>query len=904
MKNTFKRVVSAIAALAITVTCMTSATMPTFFASAEGEVTNVAEYGTVVSNTTKVYNNETDKHKLSNLNDGVTTTSWQAHSDDKKEGLWVGINFDMPIQATQIKLLSNGFAASANNSDKILDGSYVISYNNGSEEITVDSTLISTVDNYLVTTFASATEIYSIKYTFNKFDKSAPFLYEIEVYGTISQINEYKTLINEVLAEYATLNEVDYTEDSWQALVNAVPAAQAALESTDEATVIAAYEALYNAKNNLVEDESLPLREQLASDLATAKVTAQKVAIYTEDTANALRIAIATAEGLLESKDVTALTNAITALTEANAGVEYITEENGFVGNIAVNYYVTPYDNGGAQYGDAYKLSALVDGSTDINNSKWQYKTWQNPTYVGLKFAVPVKAASVRLLANGISADQSGDYLCTTGLTVEYYDAEGNAVSIPSTDWQINGKWLVFSFDELTEITNVRYTITKAGNYAPRLGEIEVYGVVTELDIAKLELAEYADTVTAEIAGLNSDHYTADSWAAVEAAIEAANTALTGDDITAVNTAKSGLETAYAGLALRGSELLAEAVANAEAVIRYRYTADSIALLDAELAKVEATTEEADKLALATAINEAIANLVGDNLALNKDQVTASPNVGYGNEIPRLNDGNMGSRWQSDLNANDVDDFAGINFGSAVTFDTIEVYYEVCRPNKETVQYSQDGVTWNDVPNVTVSGSLDTTVEGTTDRYFRKFSFSAIKAQYVRVYMEGAKGYYYANMSIWEFEVYNTTKAELDAPTTVHYELAVLGAQQRDSVTVDGAKDLRFVAVVDVDVWAANADKITDIGVLLARADQLESAGVDATDLTLDFNNADVIVKKLSAVYFNNSNDQGYYEYYATITGITDEYSDRQYTAVAYYVIDGVAYYATPVTRCVNDYVA
>ncbi len=889
MKNAFKRALSAIAALAITATCMTSATMPTFFASAEDFTGNVAlNYATAYASDTNPYEGK-EENSIDKINDGDQSKGWQARNEANDGGsVMCGLNFKVPALVSSVTVYTKNQDA---DSDGTNAGKTTVTYNGG--------TVVSIADvegqNQMLVTFDPPVELTNIEFTFNESDKYCPKIWEIEVQGTIASIDIAKLALEELIAVADAKVEENYTPETWEVFAAALADAKEAINSDDESVVTNAQTALQTASAGLLDNSEHLL--ELAVEKANAVIRYR----YTAETLAALDAELAKVE---TTDDPAAL---ITSIETAIANLA--------TDNLALN--MTQITATGDNVGWGNAVPRLNDGDY---STRWQSGSGSNTIdeYAGVNFGTSTtfdvlevyyetsrpKQEYVQYSQDGIIWSDVSN-LAITGSLAE-------TVTVGNT----NAYYRCYTFDAV-KAQYVRIRLIGAydnWNYNMSIHEFEAYNSLKtefaedtapdEKAVAKYNLEQSIIAAENKIA---SGFYTQDTLDTLNSAIASAETLLANSEATAqqLNDANTAVVNATNGLVEEDADaILQEALVAAAAVEAYKYTADSIAALNAEVAKAETVTEAADKLTLATAINEAIANLVGDNLALNKDQVTASPNVGYGNEIPRLNDGNMGSRWQSDLNANDVDDFAGINFGSAVTFDTIEVYYEVCRPNKETVQYSQDGVTWNDVPNVTVSGSLDTTVEGTTDRYFRKFSFSAIKAQYVRVYMEGAKGYYYANMSIWEFEVYNTTKAELDAPTTVHYELAVFGAQTRDSVTVDGAKDMRFVAVVDVNLWAANADKITDIGVLLARADQLESAGVDATDLTLDFNNADVIVKKLSAVYFNNSNDQGYYEYYATITGITDEYSDRQYTAVAYYVIDGVAYYATPVTRCVNDYVA
>ncbi len=294
------------------------------------------------------------------------------------------------------------------------------------------------------------------------------------------------------------------------------------------------------------------------------------------------------------------------------------------------------------------------------------------------------------------------------------------------------------------------------------------------------------------------------------------------------------------------------------------------------------------------------------NLALGKEIIVDSVSTETAYMAENLNDGDLTTRWQSaEICSEDKPSYAGIKFDQPTTIDVIDVYWELGYPEfeYEKVQYSSDGIYWKDVENVCLSDI--TYMNDIVNTNYQHITFKPIKTKFIRVLTTSTINNGKYALSIWELEAYNSAKIELETEDKA-WGINTLGAQIRDNKDIKNAHDLRFVTAVSSEFLTDSISNITALGVILARADQLEAAGLDGTALTLDFENSEVITRKLSAVYLNNStvNTDNYYMYYSTITGITSDAFDREYVAVAYCTVGGKTYYSNPVTRCVNNKIA
>ncbi len=579
---------------------------------------------------------------------------------------------------------------------------------------------------------------------------------------------------------------------------------------------------------------------------------------------------------------VAALAVTATCLTAATMPT-FTASADDVTGNVAP--YGVPYDESDSPiYGNGsdanYSLDFLNDGNL---TSQWQ---WQNKPdgndSVGMKFTVPVQATSFRILGTGFTNDSNAnnDAIINDGGYILEYNDGTQWVDVTSNAVEGTDNWLTVTFDSEVNLTAARITFLKATKWAPRLLEFEVYGTILSIDVAKIDLID----AIAEAEALAEVDYTEDSWAGLQTALTDAETALSGTDEAAVSQAIRDLSYAKAALVRNTATQLADAVAAAGEIVRYRYDAASLAALDAELAKVDTTTDPDEMGTLAEAINNAIDNLVIENLALNKASLVDSEDQVWGNPQLGLNDGSMDTRWQSNVGVNPAEgmvNWAAIDFGTATTFDNIDLYYETSRPSQAgtTVQYSQDGVVWNEIENFTFTGDINVALEGTNNKFYQGIHFDAVMARYVRVYYTQA--HQYDHMSIWEFEVYNSLNSQLAAPTTVA-DFEIKGAQTRVNAEDAAKNDLRFIVTFSANLYAElEAGNITNLGVIIEKM-------------------ADGTTKTVSATYLRNIElvKNGKYTYTVTVLGIAD--ADSMWGCTAFYTTAEGDVLTTQLVRSVN----
>ncbi len=562
---------------------------------------------------------------------------------------------------------------------------------------------------------------------------------------------------------------------------------------------------------------------------------------------------------------IAALAMTATCLSAATMPTFFASAEDA-TGNVAVGYG-TAYDCGKEIYGAAYSVGALNDGVTD-SSSQWQLKTKGAGDYAGISFTVPVQANSFRALGTGFadSANKS-DKIMRGGYVVEYYDG-AQWVDVTANAGE-DGNWLTVTFEAATTLTDVRFTFNTFDEYAVRLLEIEVDGTIASIDVARADLKK----VIAKANALTSTDYTAVTWAEVETALTTAETALAGEDETAMSDAAAAIETALAGLEFDAADKLAKALAAAGEVKRYKYTAASIEVLDgylAEAATYEGVTVDANNapaiMACAENIQNSIAALEKANLAIGATATADTTHPSYAGPASYVNDGNLTSRWQSENNLSDTytATWVQLEFAAATTVDTFDFYWEASRPsvNGTAIQYSQDGVVWSDA-TATFTGDLGTKLNDTgADYYFNSATIAGgVKAKFIRIYMTEA---YDKDkmMSLYEVEIYNAAGTELaEANEVAAFE--VRGAQVRANADNAEAYDLRFVVTFSSALYAEiEAGTITDLGVVLEKM-------------------ADGTTKTVSTEYLRNVElaKYGKYTYTVTILGITDAASEWGCTA-------------------------
>ncbi len=219
-----------------------------------------------------------------------------------------------------------------------------------------------------------------------------------------------------------------------------------------------------------------------------------------------------------------------------------------------------------------------------------------------------------------------------------------------------------------------------------------------------------------------------------------------------------------------------------------------------------------------------------------------------------------------------------LEYPTAVTVNNMKAYFnggDKPYGNAElAIEVSDDNAEWNTVH--TQQCGEDALVD---------MSFDAITTKYIRLHVKGAGGY----ISLNELETYYIAPA---APS-----FSMKGAQLREN---GEAYDLRFVANLPEEIFG-KLDTVTDLGMVLVRADQLTAAGLTTDDITVDLQAENLVVKKISAVYLCNTylEDTDCYTFTTAITGISD--FDREYVCVAYYTTAEGTVYTDAITRCVND---
>lgn len=430
----------------------------------------------------------------------------------------------------------------------------------------------------------------------------------------------------------------------------------------------------------------------------------------------------------------------------------------------------------------------------------------------------------------------------------------------------------------------------------PSIFEIEVYNVrnFSQLDNAKFVL----DIALNQAAALNQNIYTSESWAILASAVNAGQSVKNSNSENAddYTNAATAITNAINGLESTSDGVLAAAVARANAVVRYRYSPESLLVLDGYLAEADtykdATLEESviqNMLTCADNIDLAIASLEINNLAAGKNVIIPTDNQ-TDHPDDYINDGSFTTRWASGGDCSTAPEHVTVDFGTATTVNVLEVYWEAARANEDmvTVQYSQDNVVWNDVTNAVFGGDINNSIKiGESECYYQSITFDAVKARYIRLYVAGHAVFGekdYVQMSIWELEAYNGVESELSQNSAVTPDFSIIGAQVRDGA--NGTKDLRFMVGVSANLISnVNSidDNFTDFGVVMARYDQLTANGLTADDLEVGASFDGVTIKTVPINYMCTVrlDKYGHYYYTVTILGIDD--LTRFYSCRAYY---------------------
>lgn len=258
-------------------------------------------------------------------------------------------------------------------------------------------------------------------------------------------------------------------------------------------------------------------------------------------------------------------------------------------------------------------------------------------------------------------------------------------------------------------------------------------------------------------------------------------------------------------------------------------------------------------------------------------------------------DGNFATRWQSNMSGADADNMAWISyeFAEAISFNTIDIYWETARASGEgtAILISENGTDWTAVTKTSDSGDgAETNYDSSTDKKarLRSFTFNTVTAKYLKLEFTALQDSQKEHPSIWEIEIYNKAG------------LSMAGANIRTNAEDETKYDLRFVTNFSSELYADIAD-ITDLGVILVRADELETAGKTTADINLDLAADGLTVRKVPATYLRNIDlaTTGNYTYTVTITGIAD--TSVEYVCVGYYTTADGTVYTDAMTRSVAD---
>lgn len=609
---------------------------------------------------------------------------------------------------------------------------------------------------------------------------------------------------------------------------------------------------------------------------------------YSTDTWSAFETALTSANNLVANgaDKSAAYTSAADTLNAARKALVYVAPTEG---NIAHDYG-TAYDNEARNnYSSDNTELSLNDGS---ENSTWQYES--NDTtdmYAGIEFPVSAQVTQIAFVTTGIATDGGWhDYVLSGKYTISYYNGEEwiNVSAVESSNA------LVCNFAEPTKISNIKITFTAAATFAPKLKEIYVIGTSLALDIAKKEL----NATLAAAALLESDAYTSDSWATLSSAVAAGNSLISSDssDVNAILSASQSINTAIADLKTN----LEVSVENASQYnsVYYKYdesaylTVRSLVLSATELLK-SGTTDAATLNALAAAIDDAVATMLTTtgNIAP-KGTPSAESYYGDGKEVENVNNGDNTDRWQSNTAVKDgASTWVMLDFGSATAMNQFEICWEINRAGSDNyvIQYSDDGTSWTNAQNVTISSFNQVAKPNSSDYYYyQSASFDTFEARYVRLYITGVADNSKTQPSIYEWEIYYNALADFGA----------YGAQIRTNANDPSAHDLRFRSNISEMYYTTNVLTIESVGTLIARADQLKN-----DELTIELvDTANYYIADLRAVYFNNNDTAttGNYVFTSTILNISD--IDRNYVARSYIRFsDGSVIYSDQIMRCVRD---
>jgi hypothetical protein len=450
-----------------------------------------------------------------------------------------------------------------------------------------------------------------------------------------------KTALNAAIASAEALVEADYTPDSYAALQNALTAANAAAAKSDatQTEVDDATAALRGAISALVSVTPPPTADTAALIAAIAEAGAVDGALYTEVSYAALQAAMTGATAVLNNTEatqeqidvqVTALTTAIAALIEKPAAPPPIDLSDLADGEYSIDTELWKY---------AETLYSMGNGA--IDHSRSRIIVADGVAEVRLVFQpLQQKLGSIDFVGHLLDLWRLDDLVVDDGVIKSYTPVHATVYSeyIDTTDdfGPPSGRWypheLGFTVTIGQEYTSVQVFVPVMDAINPGSG---TQPARLRLDWDSLELIvatepapdkTVLETALAAAKAIAADDYTAESYAALQAAIAAAETVSGSDAATQnnVDAQVAALDIAIAALVTKPSDppptvankaALEAALAAAKAITAGNYTAESYTALQAAIAAADAvsnsdTAAQGEVDAQAAALANAVAGLV------------------------------------------------------------------------------------------------------------------------------------------------------------------------------------------------------------------------------------------------------------------------------------------------------
>ncbi len=380
--------------------------------------------------------------------------------------------------------------------------------------------------------------------------------------------------LNKLIESTKTLWAGDYTAESWEALMAALAKANEALASNDQALVDAAAEALKAAIEALTEMNMNQLKDLIA------EAEGKDEALYTADSWTAMQAALEAAKALLESVDQAAVDAAAEAL---KAALEALVEMN---------------------YADLKDLIAEAEGKDEALYTADSWTALQT-ALAAAKAALESKEqatvdAAAAALKNAIDALELVPVIDYTELNnqIAAAEAEKNNQALYTAD-----SWTAMQ----TALAAAKAALESKDQAAVDAAAAALKAAIEALETKPvIDNTELNNQITAADGKIEAD-YTAESWAAFKAALEAAKAAVNSNDQAAIDAAAAALKSAMEALEKKPVEptvdtsKLAEQIAAAEALKEENYTSVSWETLKSSLEAAKAAMTSKDQAAIDSA---------------------------------------------------------------------------------------------------------------------------------------------------------------------------------------------------------------------------------------------------------------------------------------------------------------